>query len=146
MKIKSFAFEDNQFIPHIYSCDGDNISPPLNIIAVPENTKSLALIMDDPDAPNGPFTHWLLWDLPPHDLEIAENSVPEGAVQGLNSAGKTGYHGPCPPQGIHHYRFKLYALNRDLEVSQNISRQQLEAEIEGITIEKAELVGLYKRK
>ena len=145
MKIKSSAFEDNQMIPPIYTCDGDNTNPPLEFIDVPTNAQSLALIVDDPDAPNGTFTHWLVWDISPLTREIAENSPLEGAIQGINSGGHAGYFAPCPPNGIHHYRFKLYALNKKLDVTPNISQEELESEIEANLIEKSELIGLYSR-
>src|SRR3990172_6846882 len=102
MKIKSSAFEENQLIPEIYTCEGDNINPPLEISGVPANAKSLALIMDDPDAPRGTFTHWLMWNIPPDTTKIQENDWVEGVEQGLNDGGELGYLGPCPPSGTHH--------------------------------------------
>src|SRR3989344_9637449 len=120
MKIKSPAFEENQMIPKIYSCDGDGVNPALEISEVPENAHSLALIVDDPDAPNGTFTHWLLWNIPPITREIPQNSFPQGSVQGMNGAGKFGYIAPCPPSGMHRYFFKLYALNRSLDVPTDV--------------------------
>lgn len=145
MKLKSSAFEDNQPIPTIYTCDGDNINPHLDISEVPPNAQSLVLIVDDPDAPNGTFTHWMVWDIPPQTREISENSFPQGSVQGINSAGQVGYIAPCPPSGNHHYHFKLFALNRKLEITQNISREELEREMDGVIIEEAETVGTYSR-
>lgn len=145
MKLKSSAFEENQPIPTIYTCDGDNINPHLDISDVPPNAQSLVLIVDDPDAPNGTFTHWMVWDILPQTREISENSFPEGSVQGINSAGQVGYIAPCPPSGLHHYYFKLYALNRKLDVTQNISREELEREIDGSIIEETEIVGTYSR-
>lgn len=146
MKIKSPAFEENQLIPTIYTCDGDNTSPPLDISDVPGNAQSLALIMDDPEAPNGTFTHWMVWNIPPLTQHISESSIPEGSIQGMNGGGQIGYMGACPPSGIHHYRFKLYALNTKLNVTPNITPQELARDIEGLTIEKAELVGTYSRQ
>lgn len=145
MKLTSSAFDDNQKIPEIYTCDGDNINPPLEIADVPENAKSLCLIMDDPDAPGETFLHWMIWNIPPSLKEIAENDWPEGAEQGENGAGELGYLGACPPSGVHHYHFKLYALNKKLEVTANITKSALEKEIDGSLIEKAELVGIYSR-
>jgi|SRR3989344_4349999 len=145
MKIKSPAFEDNQIIPTIYTCDGDNINPHLDISEVPASAQSLVLIVDDPDAPDGTFTHWMLWNISPQVREIPEGGIPEGSIQGLNSAGRVGYIAPCPPSGLHHYHFKLYALNRKLNITQNISRQELEREIDGSVVDKAELVGTYNR-
>lgn len=145
MKIRSSAFDDNQKIPSIYTCDGNNINPPLQISEVPDNAESLALIMDDPDAPNGTFLHWMMWNIPPDLVEIAENDWPEGADQGENGAGELGYLGACPPSGIHHYHFKLFALNIKLDATSNITKSELEKEIDGSLIEKAELVGIYSR-
>ena len=145
MKLNCPAFLENQKIPPIYTCDGENINPPLLISEVPNNAQSLALITDDPDAPNGTFTHWMIWNMLTDLKEISENNVPEGAEQGMNGRGKMGYTGPCPPSGVHHYHFKLFALNRKLDVSINISKQELEREIQGSLIEKAELIGIYNR-
>lgn len=146
MKITSPAFLENQQIPSTYSCDGDNINPPLETSDVPENAKSLALIMDDPDAPAGTFTHWLIWNISPETKEISEGDWPDGAEQGLNDGGELGYMGPCPPKGTHHYHFKLYALNKKLDVSSDIKKEELEKEIESALIEKSELVGTYSRQ
>ncbi|MBI2621095.1 MAG: YbhB/YbcL family Raf kinase inhibitor-like protein [Candidatus Levybacteria bacterium] len=145
MKIKSPVFSENQIIPTIYTCDGDNINPHLDILETPANAQSLALIMDDPDAPNGTFTHWMMWNISPQIKEIPEGGVPEGAIQGLNSGGRVGYFPPCPPTGMHHYYFKIYALNRKLNITPNISREELEREIDGSIIDKAQLVGTYQR-
>lgn len=145
MKLSCSAFDDNQKIPSIYTCDGDNINPPLEISDVPDNAQSLALIMDDPDAPGGTFLHWMIWNIPVDIKKIVENDWPEGADQGENGAGELGYLGACPPSGVHHYHFKLYALNRKLNVTSNITKIALEKEIEQSLIEKAELVGIYSR-
>ncbi|KKQ75546.1 MAG: Phospholipid-binding protein, PBP family [Candidatus Woesebacteria bacterium GW2011_GWB1_38_5b] len=146
MTIKSPAFEQNQSIPVLYTCEGDDINPSLVFSDIPENTKSLALIMSDPDAPRGTFTHWLIWNISPELTEIEENEWPEGAEQGLNDGGSLGYMGPCPGQGIHHYHFTLYALSKKLDVNSNIKKEGLEREIETCLIEKAELMGLYRRQ
>ena len=146
MKLKSPAFEENQLIPPIYTCEGDGISPPLEISETSGGAQSLALIIDDPDAPNGTFTHWVVWDISPQTQHIPENNVPEEAIQGLNSAGRVGYHGPCPPSGVHHYHFKLYALNRKLNVTQNATVSEIQREIDLCTLEKSELVGTYSRQ
>lgn len=144
MKITSPAFLDGELIPPTYTCDGDNVNPPLEISDVPEGTKSLALIMDDPDAPKETFTHWLMWNIPPNTRNIPENDWLDGAEQGLNDAGELGYMGACPPAGVHHYRFKLYALNSVLNLTGEIRKEDLEREINNSLIEKTELVGLYK--
>lgn len=143
MKLKSPAFEDSQMIPSIYTCDGDNINPPLEISGIPPSAKSLALIMDDPDAPRGTFTHWLMWNIPPDTSKISENDWVEDSEQGLNDAGELGYMGPCPPTGAHRYHFKLYALSKKLELSGQVSAETLEKEINDNLIERAELIGVY---
>ena len=143
MKIKSSSFDEGKMIPSIYTCEGDNINPPLEFSDVPPNAKSLALIMDDPDSPKGTFTHWLMWNIPPDTGKIEENDWMEGAEQGLNDGGELGYMGPCPPTGVHHYHFKLYALNKKLDLSGDVEKASLEREIESGLIEKAELIGIY---
>jgi hypothetical protein len=113
MKLTSSAFENEGSIPSEFTCDGDDISPPLTISEVPENTKSLALISDDPDAPVGTWDHWVVFNIPPDTREIAKGTEPPG-VAGKNSWGRTGYGGPCPPSGTHRYFFKLYSLHTQL--------------------------------
>jgi len=145
MKIISSAFENNQLIPKKYTCDGENINPPLKIDNTPENAKSLVLILDDPDASLGTFTHWLIWNIDPKTTQIEENSVPQGAIQGLNDFGKNSYGGPCPPSGIHHYYFKLYAIDTLLDFSSSSKKSDLEKAIEGHVLDFAELIGIYQR-
>lgn len=146
MTISSPAFRENTRIPSKYTCDGENISPPLSIGSVPEGTKSLVLINDDPDAPVGLWVHWLLWNVDPGTTEIAQNSVPTGASEGTTSWGRTGYGGPCPPSGEHRYFFKLYALDTRLELPPSTDKKRLEAAMEGHVLDSAELIGLYSRK
>jgi Raf kinase inhibitor-like YbhB/YbcL family protein len=145
MKLTSPAFENNQEIPSEYTCDGADISPELNIGDVPENAKSLALIMDDPDAPGGTWVHWVVWNIPPDTKKIAKDAEPEG-IQGTTSFGKQGYGGPCPPSGTHRYIFKLYALDTTLDLEEGSDKKELEAAMQGHIIEKTELTGPYKRK
>ncbi len=146
MKITSPAFENNQAIPAKYTCDGENVSPPLGISGVPAGAESLVLIADDPDAPRGTWVHWLLWNIDSSTSEIAEGSVPPGAVEGATSFGKPGWGGPCPPSGTHRYFFKLYALDKKLEFPASADKAQLEQALEGHILERAELVGLYQRR
>lgn len=146
MVVTSPAFEHNAFIPSKYTCDGENISPPLLISDVPRDAKSLAIVVDDPDAPAGTWVHWVVWNIPPAASEIAENSVPKGAVEGITSFGKIGYGGPCPPSGTHRYFFKLYALDSEIGLSSQAGKAQLKKAMEGRIIAEAELVGLYGRK
>lgn len=146
MKISSSAFGDNREIPAEYTCDGDNISPPLIIAEIPEEAKSLALIVDDPDAPIGTFTHWVVWNIDPKTEEISEGEVPEGAIEGINDSGERGYAGPCPPLGTHHYNFHLYALDDTLALTGVAGRGELEEEMEGHIITETTLTALYSRE
>jgi len=146
MKIESPAFENNQPIPSKYTCDGEDVNPPLKISDVPEDAKSLVLIVDDPDAPLGTFTHWIVWNIDPKTSFIEENSIPDGAIVGVNDFGKNSYGGPCPPSGTHHYHFKLYALDTTLNLDKNSKKKDLEKAIENHILEKAEIIGIYKRK
>ncbi len=146
MKIESAAFEDNKLIPPKYTCDGENVNPPLIISDVPENAKSLVLIVDDPDAPRGTWVHWTIWNMDPGVKEIPENSFPRNAVEGITDSGRSGYSGPCPPYGTHRYFFKLFALNTTLEIGASARAADIEREMKGNILAKAQLVGLYKRK
>jgi Raf kinase inhibitor-like YbhB/YbcL family protein len=143
LTVKSKAFEHCKKIPPKYTCDQSGISPPLSISGVPKNAKSLALIMDDPDAPSGTFVHWIMWNISPQINEINEDTA--SGVEGLNSMRETGYTPPCPPSGTHRYFFKIYALDCELGLSKNSRKQDLEAAMQGHIIEKAELIGLYSR-
>ena len=145
MKLSSPVFENNQSIPAKYTCDGEDINPPLQISEVPEGTKSLVLFVDDPDAPMGTWDHWIVWNINPSVSFIEENSVPEGGVQGMNDFGKQPYGGPCPPSGTHRYFFKFYALDNELELDSSSKKEALERAMEGHILDKAELIGLYKR-
>lgn len=147
MKIESPVFQNNENIPAKFTCDGENINPPLEIKDVSENTKSLALIMDDPDAPGaGGFVHWVVFNIDPSTKEIRENSAPQNAKEGANSAGRVGYTSPCPPSGTHRYFFKLYALDATLALGSSAKREDVEKAIEGHTLDQATLVGLYQRQ
>jgi len=145
MKIESTAFGNDEMIPVNYTCDGEDINPPLTISGVPVDAQSLVLIVDDPDAPAGTWLHWAVWNIDPAAAEIQENSVPARAVEGETDFGAPGYRGPCPPSGIHHYFFKLYALDTDLGLSASATVQDIEEAMDGHMIDSAELVGLYKR-
>ena len=145
MKITSSAFHEGANISSKFTCDGSDTSPPLQIAGVPPGAKSLVLIVDDPDAPGGLFTHWLIWNIPPHTNSIAEGSAPKG-VQGANDFGKSGYRGPCPPPGTHRYSFKIFALDRELELGSGAKRSQVDAAMKGHVIAHGELVGRYARK
>ena len=142
MELKSPEFEDGQFIPAKFTCEGKDINPALTIKSFPEQTKSLALIVDDPDAPLGTWVHWLVFDIPPV-FKIEENSVP--GKQGANTTGGKNYHGPCPPSGVHRYFFKLYALDVILDLKEGISKGQLEKAMQGHILANALLLGLYQK-
>jgi len=144
MKIQSSAFQNNGYIPVKYTCDGENINPPLEILDAPEKAKSLVLVMDDPDAPMGTWVHWILWNINPQIQEISENSVPTGAIQGKTNR-ENCYSGPRPPSGTHRYFFKLFALDNTLDLSKEIEATTLMQRIQNNIIDQAELIGLYKR-
>ncbi len=145
MKITTSAFQEGGNIPSKFSCDGADTSPPLQIADVPSGAKSLVLIVDDPDAPSGLFTHWTVWNIPPQTSSIAEGSTPNG-VQGTSDFGKSGYGGPCPPSGTHRYYFKIFALDRELDLPSGAKRGQLDAAMKGHAIAQGELMGRYSRK
>ena len=145
IKITSSAFQEGGNIPSKFTCDGSDTSLPLQITGVPSEAKSLVLIVDDPDAPSGLFTHWLIWNIPPQTNSIAEGSAPKG-VQGTNDFGKSGYRGPCPPPGTHRYSFKIFALDRELDSRPGAKRSQVDAAMKGHVIAQGELVGRYARR
>ena len=145
MKITSSAFHEGANIPSKFTCDGSDTSPPLQIAGVPSGAKSLVLIVDDPDAPGGLFTHWLVWNIPPQTGSIAEGSAAQG-VQGANDFGKSGYRGPCPPPGTHRYSFKIFALDREMELRSGAKRSQVDAAMKGHVIAQGELVGRYAKR
>ena len=145
-KISSPVFTDNGQIPPRYTCDGDDINPPLHIENIPTGTRSLALIIEDPDAPSGLFVHWLVWNINPHQNEIAENSTPKEAMAGRNNFERTSYGGPCPPSGTHRYIFRMFALDSTLILAGGSSKSQLEAAMEGHVLATAQLIGLYGKK
>ena len=145
MKLSSPAFEHNQGIPPEYTCDGADTSPELNIQDIPENTKSLVLINDDPDAPVGTWDHWIVFNIPPTTKNIEKGKQPQG-VGGKNSWGRTGYGGPCPPSGTHRYFFKLYALDAELDLAGGSSKGEIENAMGGHVIDQVELIGTYKKQ
>ncbi|MBI4120707.1 MAG: YbhB/YbcL family Raf kinase inhibitor-like protein [Parcubacteria group bacterium] len=145
MEIKSSAFEHEALMSSKYACDGKGMNPPLSWSGVPKETKTLALTVDDPDAPGGLFVHWILWNISPKLKGISEGKVPEDAVQGKNDFGKREYGGVCPPRDEHRYYFKLYALDTELNISEMSDKESLEEEMLGHVLERAELVGRYAR-
>jgi Raf kinase inhibitor-like YbhB/YbcL family protein len=150
MEIRSSAFTDGGFIPGKYTCDGMDVSPPLQWSDVPEGTKSFALICDDPDAPVGIWIHWVLYNLPGSTRELAGNVPPRevlenGAMQGRNDFRRIGYGGPCPPRGVHRYYFRIYALDKSLDVDAGISKKELTGAMKGHILAEAQLMGKYQR-
>lgn len=145
MTISSSAFDNNDSIPVEYTCEGEGISPPLTISEVPQESQSLALTVDDPDAPGGVFTHWMIWNISPATEDIEEGEIPPGVKQGLNSAGGIGYIPPCPPIGTHHYVFNLYALDSKLNLSSHADKAELEEAMEDHIVSQTQLTGLYGR-
>ena len=151
IKITSQAFKQGGLIPPRYTCDGANISPPLQWEAVPEGTRSIALISDDPDAPVGTWVHWVLFNLPAETKQLTENipperTLPSGACQGSNGFGKIGYGGPCPPGGTHRYFFKIYALDAQIDLEPGAKKANLLKAIEGHIIGQGQLMGKYKKQ
>ena len=150
LSISSPGFQEGERIPAKYTCQGQDISPQLDWSGVPKEAKSLALIMDDPDAPGGIFTHWVIFNIPPDSLKLpeavpTEPQLPGSARQGSNDGGGIGYYGPCPPPGRpHRYRFTIYAL--DIEHLDGLNKRNFIDKVEQHSIAKAKIKGLYKRK
>ena len=142
MKIMSPEFKHNESIPKKFTCQGQDINPALDIEDVPENAQSLALIVDDPDAPMGTWVHWVVFDMPVIS-RIEEDSIP--GKQGINDFRRKDYGGPCPPSGTHRYFFKIYALDTKLNLAEGIDKEALEKAMQSHILEKAELIGLYKK-
>lgn len=150
MKLTSTAFSEKGIIPSLYTCEGKNINPPLEISGVPANAKSLVLIMDDPDVPktlraDGMYDHWVVFNIPPATRKIAENSTPHG-VLGQNTGGKNQWIGPCPPDREHRYFFKLYALDKLLDLPAGSTKKQVEQAMKGHILAECQLMGRYEQK
>ena len=143
MQITSPVFQNEGYIPTKYTCKGEGINPPLRFSGILQGAVSLALIVDDPDAHSGTWTHWTVWNIDPSTSEIAENSVPNGSIEGTTSAGNKGYHGPCPPSGVHRYFFKLYALDIKLQLDSKATVDNLNNAIQGHILDQAELMGKF---
>ena len=150
----SSVFKNNEVIPKKYTCEGENVSLPLQISGIPKDTKSLAIIVDDPDAPIGTFVHWVAWNIPP--VEKIPEGIPKEEkvekplkmVQGRNDFRKIGYDGPCPPRGhgVHHYHFKIYALDTFLDLPPGSTKKDLEKAMKGHVIRRGELIGTFERR
>lgn len=146
MKIKTNAFENNGNIPAKYTCDAENISPGFTFYSVPVEARSLVLIVDDPDSPSKDFTHWILFNINPLINGFEENSIPNGAIEGLNDFGEPHYGGPCPGTGEHRYVFKIYALDKRLELEKGATKQEVLSALKGHIVEESQIIGLYKRQ
>ncbi|MBD3317311.1 MAG: YbhB/YbcL family Raf kinase inhibitor-like protein [Chitinivibrionales bacterium] len=151
MDVRSSAFSAMETIPAMYTCDGEDVSPPLSWSGIPQETESIVLIADDPDAPVGTWVHWVAYNIPPRISELESDipptdSLPTGGIQGKNSANKIGYHGPCPPSGIHRYFFKVHALDTTLELLAGSTKKQVVEAMNGHVLASGELVGLYGRE
>jgi hypothetical protein len=150
LQLSSAAFQNSEAIPVQYTCDGANSSPPLSWSEGPEGTRTFALIVEDPDAPRGVFTHWVVFDLPANvthldEKQPAKRALPNGGKQGMNDFGKLGYGGPCPPSGTHRYFFKLYALDTDVKLGATADKGQLLKAMEGHILGQSQLMGTYTR-
>jgi Raf kinase inhibitor-like YbhB/YbcL family protein len=141
-RLISTAFSHNGHIPPQYTCEGKNINPPLIVENIPDNAKTLALIVEDPDAPRGVFTHWVVWNISPNEAIAEGNNL---GISGTNSFGKTGYGGPCPPSGEHRYFFKVFALDDDLVLLAGSTKEELLDAMKGHMIASAELMGVYQK-
>ncbi len=146
MILTSPSFGEGEGIPVKFTCDGGDVNPELRVQDVPAEAASLVLIVDDPDAPGGTFTHWTAWNIPPQTAAIGEGSVPPQSVEGETSFGRGGYGGPCPPAGrAHRYYFKLYALDTILDLGSDANVNELRDAMNGHVIAEAELMGTYQR-
>jgi Raf kinase inhibitor-like YbhB/YbcL family protein len=145
MKITSPAFRENQSIPAKYGCRGSNVSPPLVFSAIPQTAKTLALIVEDPDAPAGTFTHWVVWNIPVSTASVVEGRPPAGGVEGESSYGSSGYGTLCPPNGEHRYVLDLFALDVPLNLPPSAGRDELELAMKGHILAEAQLMGRYRK-
>ncbi len=150
IKISSTVFGEGETIPTRYSCNGMNLSPPLNWENIPEDTVSIALILEDPDAPGGLFTHWIIFNLPADIMGLPEHVMgrelmDDGSKHGMNDFGLVGYSGPCPPRGTHHYFFKIYALDMKLDLPPLIKRGEFLEAIKDHVLDKGQLMGVFTR-
>jgi Raf kinase inhibitor-like YbhB/YbcL family protein len=146
MQLLSPDFKEGDFIPKKYSCDGDNLSPDFEVHGIPEGTTCLALIMEDPDARKRTFVHWVMWNMSFKTEEFSSKELPGSAIEGLNSAEKSGYIGPCPPSGTHRYFFKLFALDTSMSLAPESTSQDLETAMQGHIVAQTELVGMYTKQ
>ena len=150
IQLTSTAFKEGEAIPRAYTCDGVNVSPPLEWIGVPKTAKTIAIVTADPDAPGGPWTHWVLYNLPADNIGLVENlptteNLKAGGFQGQNDFEKLGYGGPCPPSGTHHYFFRIYAIDSELPLKARATKAELLKAMEGHVVLQGQLMGTYRR-
>lgn len=145
MKLTSPAFANNGKIPSKYTCEGEDVNPPLVFSDVSEDTKSFVLIVEDPDAPAKTWVHWVVFNIPPSTREIDEDTIPDDALLGRTDFGNKSYGGPCPPSGTHRYIFKLYALDTELDLEVGVTKREVEYAMQGRIIDEAHLTGLFSR-
>lgn len=146
LAISSPVFSDRDKIPSKYTCDGEDINPPLTFEHVPDETRSLALIVEDQDSPGKMWTHWVVFNIPPTTAQIIEDSVPDGSNEGMTDFGKTGYGGPCPHSGTHRYYFRLYALDTSLSLTEDVTLDELKAAMDNHILDEASIMALYSRE
>jgi Raf kinase inhibitor-like YbhB/YbcL family protein len=146
LAVTSPAFTDGGSIPVRYTCDGPDISPPLALAAIPSGTRSLALIVDDPDAPSGTWVHWVMWNISADTRDIKEGQIPSGAMQGQNDWKRNSYNGPCPPSGTHRYLFKIFALDTTLDLPPSTTKTSLERAMHGHIIAQGLITGKFRRR
>lgn len=146
MTLTSPEFGEKEKIPSKYTCDGEDVNPPLEFNNVSEDAQSLTLIVEDPDAPGKTWVHWVVFNISPRTTAVSEDSVPGRGTEAVTDFGEMGYGGPCPPAGTHRYNFKLYALDTMLDLTEDVTRAEIEHSMEGHILEKAELTGLYSRE
>ena len=150
IELTSAVFSEGEMIPVRHTCDGEDVSPPLNWTGAPDETAGLALVCDDPDAPVGTWDHWVLFNIPAETTGLpeaipADATLESGAVHGCNSWGRLGYGGPCPPGGTHRYFFYLYALSARLSLQSGVTKQQLQQAMQGLVLDQGQLMGRYQR-
>ena len=151
ISVSSSAFQEGGMIPAKYTCDGDDLSPPLQWADVPEGARSIALICDDPDAPMGTWVHWVMWNVPPSVGDLAEGvppkpELPDGSRQGISDFGRPGYGGPCPPSGTHRYYFTIYALDATLDLPASARKADLVKAMKGHVVAEGQLMARYRRQ
>lgn len=146
LKISSPVFTDRGNLPSKYTCDGEDINPPLEFENIPEDTISLVLTVEDPDSPGKTWLHWTIYNIDPHTEKIHEDTKPPGALECMSDFGQVGYGGPCPSKGVHRYNFKVFALDTTLDLTEDSKLSEIYQAMQGHIIEEAQITGLYTRE